>query len=806
MMKKVTVVLIALLVSYTTIQAQSWGQIGSDFNGEEGLDHYGWSVSLSADGSIMAIGAKDNNGTADLAGHVRIFENKDGVWSQVGADIDGQAVKDYFGYSVSLSADGSTLAIGASGNGGYIRIYRRVADAWEQIGVDIVNETTYEGGIGKSVSLSADGTRVAFGAPESGEPLFSMFKGLARVYQLSATDTWEKIGEDIDGETKGDFCGNSVSLSGDGSTVAVGAYFNSGAGDEAGHVRIFKLGSTNTWEQVGVDIDGEAEGNKFGKSVSINTDGSIVAIGSTGDKDGYVKVYQLAANTWGQLGTTIKGEAAKDYFGTSVCLTPDGSNLAIGATGNDGAGDGAGNVRVYHRVADAWEQIAGDIDGEAYGDNSGSSVSLSADGSIVAIGAPYNDGGGSSSGHVRVYKLLLSQTITFDALETKTYGDASFTVSATGGVTGNPVIFTSSDENIATCTGTNGEIITIINADSCIIYAKQAGNDEYAAAQAEQRLYVNKYAVTVTVDSLQTKVYGEVDPVFTYTATALLNTDEYTGTLSKEAGENVGTYAIEQNDLTAGANYELTFVRDSFKITTMPVTVTVDAGQTKVYGEEDPTFTYTATTLLNADKYTGTLSKEAGEDAGTYAIEQNNLTAGLNYEITFVSDNFEITKATPLVAWSNPADIYYETALGETQLNATASIEGAFEYTPASGTVLEIGDNQKLSTVFTPTDATNYNVVNAEVLINVLKKTSVESLSAQNISIYPNPTSSMLNFDFANNTIQKINIADLTGKMIIEISDIKQKEMIDLSNFETGIYIISIQIDNKIVTTKIVKE
>ena len=89
----------------------------------------------------------------------------------------------------------------------------------------------------------------------------------------------------------------------------------------------------------------------------------------------------------------------------SVSISSDGSVVAIGAPSNDGNGTESGQVRVYRNISGVWTQIGSDIDGEASGDLSGQSVSLSSDGSIVAIGAIRNDGNGSNSGHVRVYDL-----------------------------------------------------------------------------------------------------------------------------------------------------------------------------------------------------------------------------------------------------------------------------------------------------------------------------------------------------------------------------------------------------------------
>jgi hypothetical protein len=108
--------------------------------------------------------------------------------------------------------------------------------------------------------------------------------------------------------------------------------------------------------------------------------------------------------SWNQLGSDIDGEAANDQSGSCVSLSADGLTVAIGAYGN---GSSSGHVRIYKWNGTLWTKLGADIDGEAAGDNSGSSISLSADGTTVAIGAPYNDGhDGNDSGHVRIYKYI----------------------------------------------------------------------------------------------------------------------------------------------------------------------------------------------------------------------------------------------------------------------------------------------------------------------------------------------------------------------------------------------------------------
>jgi Flp pilus assembly pilin Flp len=424
-MRKFSILTVVLLVVVTTIQAQ-WTQIGADINGEAADDQSGRSVSLSADGSVLAIGAIFNDVNGSNSGHVRVYQNLSGTWTQIGANIDGEAAGDQSGYSLSLSADGSVLAIGANGNdgsysnAGHVRVYQNISDTWTQIGADIDGEAAddYSGG---SLSLSDDGSVLAIGA--TGNDGSYSNSGHVRVYQNNG-GTWTKIGDDINGEAPGDYSGVSVSISADGSVLAIGAYYNDGNGSNSGHVRVYQ-NNGGTWTKIGADIDGEAANDYSGISVSLSADGSVLAIGAylndvNGSNSGHVRVYQNISDTWTKIGDDIDGEAVNDHSGYSVSLSADGSVLAIGANENDGNGSNAGHVRVYQNQSGTWTKIGANIDGEAAEDQSGWSLSLSADGSVLAIGAFGNDGNGSSAGHVRVYGagslLTISQPISLNEI------------------------------------------------------------------------------------------------------------------------------------------------------------------------------------------------------------------------------------------------------------------------------------------------------------------------------------------------------------------------------------------------------
>ena len=133
----------------------------------------------------------------------------------------------------------------------------------------------------------------------------------------------------------------------------------------------------------------------------------------------------VVACSWKQKGEDINGEANGDWSGArGVSLSADGKTVAIGAklNGYRTNGSGRGHTRIYRFDDQAlpspgqWVQVGDDIDGEDAIDESGYAVSLSSDGMSVAIGAPYNDGNGNDSGHVRVYELKCVSELQLDFL------------------------------------------------------------------------------------------------------------------------------------------------------------------------------------------------------------------------------------------------------------------------------------------------------------------------------------------------------------------------------------------------------
>jgi hypothetical protein len=401
-------------------------QLGSDIDGEAGSDRSGFSVSLSSNGDRVAIGALQNGGNGSNSGHVRVYSWSGSSWTQLGSDIDGEAAGDYSGRSVSMNSDGDRVAIGATGNdgngsnSGHVRVYSWDGSSWTQLGPDIDGENAGDN-FGYSVSMNSDGDRVAIGAIYNDGTASNA--GHVRVYSWNGS-SWVQLGSDIDGEAGSDTFGASVSINSNGSRVAIGAYLNDGNGTNSGHVRVYSWDGSS-WTQMGSDIDGEATDDYCGFSVSMNSDGDRVVIGSirndgNGSNAGHARVFSWNGSSWTQLGSNIDGETEEDNFGRGVSINSNGDRLAVGAIYNDGNGSNAGHVRVFSWNGSSWAQLGSDIDAEAAGDNFGFSVSMNAYGDKIAVGARNNNSSGAFGGHVRVY----------NSFAAKVSGDAGFRMMA----------------------------------------------------------------------------------------------------------------------------------------------------------------------------------------------------------------------------------------------------------------------------------------------------------------------------------------------------------------------------------------
>ena len=411
--------LFTLLFTPTMLFAQTWNQVGPDIDGESGNDWSGSAVALDADGNTIVVGARENDANLGNVnfnyGHIRIYEWNGSLWTQKGDDIDGEAVGDQFGTSVAISADGNTIVAGAAfndGNGsnaGRVRAFEWNGSAWIQKGLNIDGVNAGDRN-GQSVSLSADGNTLAVGAPFNSDSASS--SGQARVFDWNGS-AWVQKGTSLNGDAVSNWFGWSIALSTDGNTLVAGAPMSDGIGSNSGETKIYEWDGS-AWLQRGIAIDGEAADDFSGVSVAVDASGDVVAIGARGNDDagsnsGHVRIYEWNGISWLQKGGDIDGEAAQDFSG-ETSLSGDGNTVIVGASRNDGNGSDAGHSRVFQWNGSVWNQLGQDLDGDSNNDESGFDVTISSDGARIAVGAIKPGGvafarNASFAGYVRVYDM-----------------------------------------------------------------------------------------------------------------------------------------------------------------------------------------------------------------------------------------------------------------------------------------------------------------------------------------------------------------------------------------------------------------
>jgi hypothetical protein len=375
-----------------------WNQVGETIFGENSGEYIGTSTSLSARGNTLAMGGTwDGYGI----GIVRVYARLGSVWEQLGQTLEGSGPGNHFGASVKLSNDGRTLVIGSDldSDVGSIHVfqYSEVSSKWIQRG-DSLEGRSRGDQAGWSVSMSAGADVIALGAPGSSA-------GYTRVYEWSG-NRWVQRGKDIE---NGDRFGHSIDLSGDGSTLAVGAI-------DGSYVKVLQFNGSN-WRERGQPIKGD-ESTFFGASVSLSRSGDFLAVGApydtrirSGSAAGLARVYVWDNGRWVQQGQDLYGAGSFHYLGQNVALSNSGQVLAVGSPGPRW-GDVPSSVLVYDWDGSArrWILRGNQIssgDSSSYGTSSelpSFSMSMSLNGNTVAVAAPLNGEKGRASGQVKVFQ------------------------------------------------------------------------------------------------------------------------------------------------------------------------------------------------------------------------------------------------------------------------------------------------------------------------------------------------------------------------------------------------------------------
>ncbi len=454
-------------VSLTNAQLNSMiGRLQA--NNAGAADEFGFSVSLSGDGNTLAVGATNEdssstgvNGTQDDntasdSGAVYVFRRIGGAWSQQAyIKASNTGAGDSFGFRVSLSSDGNTLAVRAASedgssagvNGaqdntasdsGAVYVFRFSTSTWSQQAYIKASNTGAGDSFGNSVSLSADGNTLAVGATgEDGsssgvngaqDDNTASNSGAVYVFHFS-TSTWSQQAYIKASNTgAGDSFGNSVSLSADGNTLAVGALLESGSATGVGGVDddgtsgsgatyVFEFANGAWSQQAYIKASNADVSDRFGQSVSLSANGNTLAVGAileassitgvNGAQDdntasfaGAVYLFRFSTSTWSQQAyIKASNTGSGDFFGNFVSLSADGNTLAVGALFESGPATGVGGVEangtpgagatyVFEFANGAWSQQAYIKGTDAsIGANFGISVSLSSNGDTLAVGA-----------------------------------------------------------------------------------------------------------------------------------------------------------------------------------------------------------------------------------------------------------------------------------------------------------------------------------------------------------------------------------------------------------------------------------
>lgn len=300
----------------------AWVQLGSDIIGESSGDRAGTGIDLNAAGTRLVVGAYLNDGGGMNAGHVRVFDLVGGTWTQVGGDLDGGGANWGLGQSVAISADGSRVVAGAPGvssTTGRVRVYELVGGTWTLLGQTLSDGNEFA----SAVDISADGTTIAVSSPSAAG---SSRAGTTQVFRLSG-GAWVQVGSTLQGEDIADNFGTRLSLSATGARIAVAAEGDDDGGPEAGKVRMFDLVG-GTWTQVGADVLGRAGGERLGERLEISADGTRVA--ATAASFSVARVYGLVNGAWVQVGADITGVPGGAVRAEGLALSADGSTVAAG--------------------------------------------------------------------------------------------------------------------------------------------------------------------------------------------------------------------------------------------------------------------------------------------------------------------------------------------------------------------------------------------------------------------------------------------------------------------------------------------
>lgn len=323
-----------------------------------------------------------------------------------------------FGTSVSFSANGETAVVSApnavngTANTGAAYVFYKNGKVWEQKAKLVSADGLANDSFGMSVAISKDGTRIVVGAP--GDSDNGLNAGTAFVFNFNGTEWVQEAKLLPTAFGANNQFGHSVSIDSSGMTVAVSSVYGNGGAIGTGAAYIYRRSDARatTWLP-GIKIQATDSTNvyMFGKSVCLSGIGDRLFVGSgdssQGQNSGAVYSYMTADHIgWTfEAKHTYRDVITDDNFGSAISVNNDGTVIAVGSTGDTGCARNTGAAYILKFISGTWTRavrVSGS-DGES-GDKFGNSVALNDNGSDLFISAPTDNDRLKSSGSVYHYK------------------------------------------------------------------------------------------------------------------------------------------------------------------------------------------------------------------------------------------------------------------------------------------------------------------------------------------------------------------------------------------------------------------
>ena len=504
-----------------------WIQLGDEILGDSFYDQKGVSISLSGDGTTLAVGNPLSlNSSLTSNDYVSVYKLNDGTWLQIGNDIKSSDNNETISYEVTVAEKTSSHDYYGSGSD-----YGYKIDDKFTYDLSLVSGNTYK--FNQSDSTNANHP-LAFYLDRNKATLYTNnistigTPGTAGAYTEIKVDentpttlyyqcaNHNLMGDSIrtNSDIYSDYFGYSTSLSSNGNVLAVSGFYGELSGKSTtGYVKIYE-NNGQEFKRIGDLLLGDSlNSNEFGFSLDLSSDGSIVAVSSAAG--GNIFIYKRSGDNWIKQGNTISfidydtnqklDSLLKEEFVVQVKMTEDGKYIAVGSPNSDDNGLNSGILKVYKESDSSWVQVGEDIKGKNL-DHLGTYIDIEEDSNgFLTLAASGTKENGES--YVNIYKLFGTDWISFtsfDSTDNQGFPTSSLDISNNGrylvsGTSHSPVNNTNYDDNFLSAgyIGFNEETgnARVYDLNAGIIGTK---NEAYSADSKGFASTVGSAPVTVT--------------------------------------------------------------------------------------------------------------------------------------------------------------------------------------------------------------------------------------------------------------------------------------------------------------------